>query len=112
MNRIMLSMLLVLVLCMPPVIANELISPTPPGAEVYFIAPSDGQTVTSPVIVRFGLRGMGVAPAGVDKEKTGHHHLLINTDIASVNMQLLLGNYLHIPHAEPVLSNPITIMVE
>ena len=48
------------------------------GPTVYFIAPHDGNTVTSPVHVVFGLKGMGVAPAGVDKANTGHHHLLID----------------------------------
>ena len=52
----------------------------PPGAEVYIIAPKDGATVTNPVHVQFGLKGMGVAPAGVKFENTGHHHLLIDTD--------------------------------
>lgn len=53
-------------------------TPANPEAEVYFIGIEDGQTVTSPVLVVFGLRGMGVAPAGAEKEMTGHHHLLIN----------------------------------
>lgn len=48
------------------------------GARVYFINLQDGQTVRSPFKVQFGLSGMGVAPAGVEKENTGHHHLLIN----------------------------------
>lgn len=57
-------------------------TPSPPGAKVYFIGLEDGQTVASPVTVRFGLSGMGVAPAGVDdKENTGHHHLIINEAI-------------------------------
>lgn len=55
-------------------------SPAPGDAEVYIIAPSDGATVSSPVTVRFGLRNMGVAPAGVEREATGHHHLLIDTE--------------------------------
>ena len=46
-------------------------TPAPAGAEVYFIAPQDGATVTSPVTVVFGLKDMGVAPAGVEQEKTG-----------------------------------------
>ncbi|NEZ03639.1 DUF4399 domain-containing protein [Wenzhouxiangella sp. XN201] len=54
-------------------------TPAPEQAKVYFIAPHDGDTVTSPVTVRFGLEGMGVAPAGVDHDQTGHHHLLIDT---------------------------------
>ena len=53
-------------------------TPSPDGAEVYFVNLEDGQTVSSPVTVVFGLRGMGVAPAGVEKENTGHHHLLVN----------------------------------
>lgn len=57
-------------------------TPSPPGAKVYFIDLEDGQTVSSPVTIRFGLSGMGVAPAGVDdKPKTGHHHLIINEAI-------------------------------
>ncbi|NIA67706.1 DUF4399 domain-containing protein [Pelagibius litoralis] len=75
-----------------PVIAASLVlatgiayageTPSPPGAKVYFIGLEDGQSVSSPVTVRFGLSGMGVAPAGVDdKPKTGHHHLIINEAI-------------------------------
>ncbi|MGI9409641.1 MAG: DUF4399 domain-containing protein [Hyphomicrobiaceae bacterium] len=53
-------------------------TPAPAGAKVYFINLKDGETVTSPFQVQFGLAGMGVAPAGVEKENTGHHHLLID----------------------------------
>lgn len=53
-------------------------TPANPDAEVYFINLEDGQTVSSPFRVKFGLRGMGVAPAGADQEMTGHHHLFIN----------------------------------
>ena len=53
----------------------------PAGAMVYFISPENGARVTSPVTVRFGLRGMGVAPAGVTNPNTGHHHLLVDTDL-------------------------------
>jgi len=53
-------------------------SPSPEGASVYIISPADGERITGPVTVRFGLSGMGVAPAGVDQDGTGHHHLLIN----------------------------------
>ena len=45
---------------------------------MYFVNLSDGDTVSSPVKVVFGLSGMGVAPAGIEKEGTGHHHLLID----------------------------------
>ncbi len=115
--------------------------PAPDGAEVYFQAPADGATVTSPVTVRFGLRGMGVAPAGVDLPNTGHHHLLIDVEEApsfdmplpandSVRhfgggqteveielppgehtLRLVLGDLLHTPHMPPVASETITITV-
>ena len=58
----------------------------PAGAEVYFIAPHDGATVHGPVTVRFGLKGMGIAPAGIKFDNTGHHHLLVDTDISEVNL--------------------------
>jgi hypothetical protein len=52
----------------------------PEGAKVYFIEPSDGAVINGKVTVKFGLSGLGVAPAGVDKPKTGHHHILVDTD--------------------------------
>jgi hypothetical protein len=114
---------------------------SPAGAMVYFLAPKDGATVTSPVTVRFGLRGMGVAPAGVTVPNTGHHHLLI--DVAELppdnlpipndathkhfglgqteteltlepgrhTLQLVLGDAAHVPHQPPVRSEKITITV-
>ena len=59
-------------------IAGE--TPSAPGAKVYFIGLEDGATLTNPVTLRFGLSGMGVAPAGIEKANTGHHHLIINAD--------------------------------
>ncbi len=53
-------------------------TPAPEGAEVYFVSLEDGDVVQSPVTVVFGLRGMGVAPAGTERESTGHHHLFLN----------------------------------
>lgn len=126
----------------PALAENALTSPSPEGARLYFITPADGAAVTSPVTVKFGLAGMGVAPAGVDKADTGHHHLLIDGPelpppgqplpaTAQVvhfgggqteatielspgphTLQLLLGNHLHIPHAPPVMSEKITVTVE
>lgn len=61
-------------------------TPAPAGAEVYIVSPADGATVASPVRVVFGLRGMGVAPAGVDVPDTGHHHLLINVALEELNL--------------------------
>ena len=59
-----------------PLMAQETASPD--GAMVYFIGIEDGATVSAPVIVQFGLSGMGVAPAGTEKDNTGHHHILID----------------------------------
>jgi hypothetical protein len=116
-------------------------TPSPAGAEVYIISPKDGATVASPVHVQFGLKGMGIAPAGVKFDNTGHHHLLIDTDLPSNpgaplpatdkimhfgkgqtetmltlppgkhTLQLLLGDLNHIPHDPPVVSKKITITV-
>ncbi|MEL7345267.1 MAG: DUF4399 domain-containing protein [Pseudomonadota bacterium] len=58
---------------------------SPEGAEVYFVNLSDGDTVSGPVKVVFGLSGMGVAPSGTEKENTGHHHLLINREALGEN---------------------------
>jgi hypothetical protein len=54
---------------------------SPPNAEVYIVSPKDGEKVANPITVRFGLKGMGVAPAGIKMDDTGHHHLLIDTDL-------------------------------
>lgn len=61
-------------------------TPAPEGAMVYFISPSDGETVTNPVTFRSWARGIGVAPAGANWPYTGHHHMLINVDPADVDM--------------------------
>jgi hypothetical protein len=61
-------------------------APAPAGAEVYFISPKNGETVHGPVIVRFGLKGMGIAPAGIKFDNTGHHHLLVDTDLSDVKL--------------------------
>jgi hypothetical protein len=57
--------------------------PSPPGAMAYIISPADGDTVTSPVRVLFGLKGAGVVPAGIEREGSGHHHLLIDTTVSN-----------------------------
>jgi hypothetical protein len=58
-------------------------TPSPPGAKVYIISPKNGAKVTSPVTVKFGLKGMTISPAGVKADNSGHHHLLIDTDVPS-----------------------------
>lgn len=118
-------------------------TPAPEGAKAYFINIKDGDTVTSPVLIRFGLSGMGIAPAGTEAPGTGHHHLLIDAPAlagdalneaipvdehhvhfgkgqteASVKLapgkhtlQLVLGDWSHIAHKTPVMSDRITITV-
>ena len=114
---------------------------SPKGAKVYIISPKNGKTVGKKFTVRFGLKGMGVAPAAIDKENTGHHHLLIDMDklpnldlpLAATDnirhfgggqtevqlelppgkhtLQLVLGDWIHLAHDPPVLSKKITITV-
>lgn len=68
----------------PHVMAGE--TPSNPDTKLYIISPNDGASVTSPVTVVFGLAGMGVAPAGVEKAGTGHHHLLVNIPEAEIDL--------------------------
>jgi hypothetical protein len=73
-------------------------TPSPAGAKVYFINLKDGDAVNSPFLVQFGLSGMGVAPAGVEKPNTGHHHLLIDTTLTAEQMKEPIpsdANHLH-----------------
>jgi hypothetical protein len=58
----------------------------PAGAEVYFIAPQNGAKVHSPVTIKFGLKGLGIAPAGIKFDNTGHHHLLVDTDVSELKL--------------------------
>jgi len=75
MKRIFLTAVLAAAL---PIAAAAQGTPRPETAELYFVNLDEGSTVSSPVVVAFGLRGMGVAPAEVERENTGHHHLLLN----------------------------------
>jgi hypothetical protein len=113
---------------------------SPAGAEVYFIDLKDGATVPAKLKLYFGLRNMGVAPAGSDRENSGHHHLLIDTELPPLNqpipndfnhlhfgagqteaeitlkagqhtLQLLVGDKDHIPHSPPVMSQRIRVNV-
>ena len=60
-------------------------TPAPEGASVYLIGLEDGATVSNPVTLQFGARGIGIAPAGVEWENTGHHHLILNLDPADID---------------------------
>jgi len=112
-----------------------------PTAEVYFITPKNDDIVSGEVVVKFGLQNFGVSPAGLNVNGTGHHHLIIDADLPNLSqpiqadknhvhfgkgqtevklelepgthtLQLLLGDYRHIPHRPPIYSNKITIVVE
>lgn len=117
-------------------------TPSPEGAAAYIISPADGEVIMGPVVVKFGLQGMGVAPAGIKYPDSGHHHLLINAEgLPDLNvpipsddvhrhfgkgqtestlelepgtytLQILLGDQNHIPHDPPVVSEQITIVVK
>jgi Domain of unknown function (DUF4399) len=123
-------------------IAVDLVSHAPREAQAYIIEPADGTTVAETFTVKFGLSGMDLAPAGTDQPSTGHHHLLIDQQelpalTASLpateqilhfgkaqteteltlkpgehTLRLVLGNYLHVPHDNPVISEPITVTVQ
>jgi len=116
--------------------------PSPAGAEVYIVSPKDGAKVKGPVTVVFGLKGMGIAPAGIKFDNTGHHHLIVDADAPADLSQplpadehnihfgkgqtettltltpgkhtllLLLADSLHTPHEPAVVSKKITITVE
>ena len=111
------------------------------NSEVYFIEPKNGDVVSNTFTVKFGLSNFGIAPAGYDIPMTGHHHLLINVDLpedlsqpiaadknhihfglgqteaeitldkGAYRLRLLMGNYLHIPHDDPLFSEEIIIIV-
>jgi hypothetical protein len=119
-------------------------TPAPADAKVYFINIKDGDRVISPLVVRFGLSGMGIAPAGTEAPNTGHHHLFVDAPALEGDalneaipmdehhmhfgkgqtettitlskgqhtLQLVLGDWSHIPHKPPVMSERITVTVE
>ncbi len=60
--------------------------PPPSGSETYIITPRNGEKIHGPVTIRFGLKGMGVAPAGIKFDNTGHHHLLVDTDLNEIKL--------------------------
>jgi len=127
---------------LPQVFAADLArTPSPANAKVYIISPKNGAAVHGPFIVRFGLSGMGVAPAGTVAENTGHHHLVIDSPLPPMDqplpkddnhlhfgkgqteteltlkpgkhtLQLVLADANHVPHDPPVVSEKITIQVK
>ena len=112
----------------------------PETAKVYILWPPDGQVIRGSFWVRMGLVNAGVAPAGVERDGTGHHHILINTPLPPLDepipndrkhlhfglgqtearldlppgkhtLQLVLGDENHIPHKPPLVSKQITVTV-
>ncbi len=83
MNRLLLALGVCLVAA-TALAADRMAAPA--GAEVYFIAPQNGAKVHSPVTIKFGLKGMGIAPAGIKFDNTGHHHLLVDTDVSELKL--------------------------
>ena len=135
-----LASLLLSIILFTPAFAQD-VSESAEGSSVYIISPVDGEKVQSPVTVKFGLSGMGIAPAGIDVKHTGHHHLIVDTQLPDLTqsipssdnyrhfgkgqtetvvelspgthtLQLLLGDWLHRPHGTPVHSEIISITVE
>ena len=135
------SLLVAALIGVPTIALGE--TAAPPNAAVYFISPKDGDTVTSPFKVQFGLSGMGVAPAGVEKPNTGHHHLIIDATLSPEELtapiasdtkhihfgggqtetmvtlppgkhtlQLVFGDWTHIPFNPPIMSPAITVTVK
>ena len=117
------------------------LTPSPSNASVYFISPVDEESISGKVKVRFDLENFGVAPAGIQIENTGPHHLIIDADLPSLNLpipandnyvhfgkgqtevelelskgthtlQLLLGDFRHIPHDPPIYSKRIEVYVD
>jgi hypothetical protein len=115
-------------------------TPSPPGAAVYFIGLKDGDTIPTKSTIHFGLRGMGVAPAGSDRANSGHHHLIVDAPTPPPNLeipsdfqhlhfgagqteteltlepgehtlQLVFADRNHIPHSPPVMSDRIKVKV-
>lgn len=106
----------------------------------YIVSPKDGQTVDNSFVVVFGLKGMGISPAGIEKANTGHHHLMIDRkelpdltkpldktvihfgggqtettltlSSGTHTLQLILADYKHLPHNPAVISEKITITVK
>ncbi len=119
-------------------IAGE--TPSPEGAKAYFIDLKDGDNVKSPLLIRFGLtEQMGIAPALADWPDTGHFHLIIDSKSPNLDrpisnkhlhlhkgqteaivklkqgthtLLIVMGDYSHIPHNPPVMSEQITINIE
>jgi hypothetical protein len=124
----------------PPQASSGARRPSPKDAKVYFIYPKDGTYISPNPVIRFGLLNMGVAPAGFDKQNTGHHHLLVDSELPPLDqpipneynhlhfgagqteakislpvgehkLRLLFADSVHVPHDPPVYSDVINVTV-
>ncbi len=121
-------------------LASDLVSKSPEGAEVFIISPKNDEVVKPTFTIEFGIKGMDVSPAGIKKENSGHHHLLVDGEkLPSMDLplgsevthfgkgqtkttitlskgkhslQLILGNYLHVPHDPAIVSKVIKVIVK
>ena len=120
--------------------ANQQATPTNNVVRIFIASPANGATLSSPVTVVFGIENFALAPAGTPGANSGHHHLLIDTDLPPLDqpipadanhqhfgkaqtetslelspgehtLQLLLGDGNHVPHETALISEPITITV-
>ncbi len=141
MNAISKSFVALMFVALPAAVNAADRTPSPENAEVFIVAPKDGEELTNPVLVRFGIKGMDVAKAGTQTPNTGHHHLLIDAELPALDqpiakdanhmhfgggqtettltlapgkhtLQLLLGDGNHVPHHPAVASKVITITVK
>jgi len=131
---------LVLVIFSFTALSSDMVSKSPEGAKVFIVSPKNGDIVQPTFTIEFGIKGMEVSPAGIDKENSGHHHLLVDGEaLPSMNLplgsavthfgkgqtkttitlpegkhtlQLILGNYLHVPHNPAVISKVINVTVK
>ena len=139
MTKLCAALLLGSVLAAPVALAGD--TPAPADAYLYIGWPNDGEVIDARRFrVWFGLRHMGVAPAGIDKPNTGHHHLLVDTPIPPADqpipndrnhlhfgggqteamvdlppgthtLQLIMGDKDHVPHNPPIVSKQVTVTV-
>ncbi len=122
-----------------PAVAGN--TPAPENAQVYIIWPKDGRVVPGGKFwLRMGAKNIGIAPAGVKKKNTGHHHVIVDAELPPFDeeipsnknyrhfgggqtearielppgrhtIQVLMGDHEHIPHNPPLYSEKITVIV-
>ena len=135
------AMIVAAALLLLPGAASAQREKAPDGARAYIMWPPNGAVIPGGKLwVRMGLQNMGVAPAGIRKEQTGHHHLLVDSELVNLDepipntrqslhfgggqtevrlelppgrhtIQMVVGDADHVPHDPPIMSNKVTITV-